>query len=169
MKNVKNTRYGDMTGKKHIGSTFNVRNEGITSLEGSPDVVMGSYVCADNPVTSLEYSPKEVYGDFHCESTKITTLEGSPTKVGGSFNCGDNLHLKSFKGCPTNLVNFDCNGISDDIDVIKEVIENQIKAQAYYTNDGWIKFRQIEEDFNKYNISKRVTRASMRTLLGLDK
>ena len=48
----------------------------ITSLEGSPKVVYGSFDCSRcQNLTSLEGSPKVVYGSFDCsQCKKLTSL-----------------------------------------------------------------------------------------------
>ena len=60
------------------------RNQ-LTSLEGAPKEVGGTFSSSHNKLTSLEGAPKEVGGDFWCSYNQLTSLEGGPKQVGGSF------------------------------------------------------------------------------------
>ena len=74
----------------------------ITSLKGAPRVVGGSFDCSNTKIASLEGCPEEVGGSFYCFSTRITSLEGCPEKVGESFNCS-NTNITSLEGCPREV------------------------------------------------------------------
>ena len=54
----------------------------ITSLEGCPEEVGGSFECSYTSITSLEGCPKKVGESFWCLGTKITSLKGAPVKIG---------------------------------------------------------------------------------------
>ena len=66
---------------------INCSNQNLTSLEGAPEEVGGSFYCYDNELTSLEGAPRIVGGDFSCSDNKLTSLKGAPEKVGGRFWC----------------------------------------------------------------------------------
>jgi len=68
----------------------------LTSLEGTPSHVGGSFFCNYNQLTSLEGAPSHVGGSFFCYSNQLTSLEGAPSHVGGSFSCSNN-QLTSLK------------------------------------------------------------------------
>jgi len=51
--------------------------------------------CSRNKLTSLEGCPDYVSGSFLCSSNNLTSLEGAPSYVGGYFSCHDN-HLTNY-------------------------------------------------------------------------
>jgi len=76
----------------------------LTSLEGCPREVGGSFFCNNNDLTSLEGCPREVGGHFWCNNlNNLTSLEGSPKEVGIDFNCFWNKNLTSLEGCPAEI------------------------------------------------------------------
>lgn len=72
---------------------------GLTSLEGAPEKVEGSFFCHYNQLTSLEGAPKEVKGTFDCSYNELTSLEGCPHKVHRDFDCSNNK-LTSLEHAP---------------------------------------------------------------------
>ena len=74
----------------------------ITSLEGAPTSVGGSFDCSNTEITSLQGAPTSVGGYFYCCSPDMTSLQGAPTSVGGYFCCSCR-GLASFQGAPTKV------------------------------------------------------------------
>ena len=151
MKAFKDTSYGDLTGKLGEGY-IDVSSESLTSLKGSP---------------------KEC-STFYCKWNNLTSLEGGPTKVEETYSCSENPHLETLEGGPTNVGgSFYVIKCPKLLDPLTEIIKYQIKANRYYFgeySDFGITFSKIEKEFNqRAGLDKRVTRSSMRTLLGLDK
>jgi len=68
----------------------------LTSLEGTPSHVGGSFFCNYNQLTSLEGAPSHVGGSFFCYNNQLTSLEGAPSRAGGGFYCNNN-QLTSLK------------------------------------------------------------------------
>lgn len=184
MRAFKDTRYGDLTGKA-FQKEISVSLEVLTSLEGSPEIVTKKFDCSNNELTTLKYAPEKV-GDFHCSSNKLTTLEDGPKEVMGTYKCSRNK-LTTLKGAPTILGGiFDCSNNEltslefapkqvgsmfyckgNKINNVKqEIIKNKIKATYYWTDEGDFGYDEIEK---MMDLDKRVSRSSMRTLLGLDK
>lgn len=98
----KDTIYGDLTDKIFVGS-INVSGIGLTSLEGSPKIIInGNFDCSYNKLTSLVDSPEIIRGHFNCSSNKLSTLEYSPQEIDGSYMCYDN-QLVSLKGSPIEI------------------------------------------------------------------
>ena len=57
--------------------------------------VDGDFYCGCCNITSLEGAPKDVNGSFDCSNcTKLKSLEGAPEKIGGKLNCRYNKNLK---------------------------------------------------------------------------
>jgi len=74
-------KFGEVYGDFEIG------NLGLTSLEGSPEKVGGSFIIYSNSkLTSLKGGPLEVGGNFMCVGSNLFSLEGSPLKVEGDFS-----------------------------------------------------------------------------------
>lgn len=90
-------QFGKVTGN------FQVVNNKLISLKGSPYEVGGIFGCNENKLTSLEFSPTEVAGSFYCYRNKLTSLQFAPAEVGGLFNCSYN-RLKNLD-CATNIKN----------------------------------------------------------------
>ena len=189
MKTIKDTDYGDLTGQTYNGN-IDVDDKELTSLKGSPKKVMGRFYCNSNNLTTLEFAPQEVYGafecfrnmlttlkggptmvtgDYSCSSNELTSLEGSPQTVGGDFNVSDNK-LKTLKGAPSKIEGvFRCVNNPNLKNVKDEIINNNIRAMRYNTDEGTFTYDDFKEDFKRIDTNKRVSRPSMRKLLGLDK
>ena len=100
--------------KKVGGSFYCSNNNNLTSLEGAPKKVGGSFYCSNNNnLTSLEGAPEEVGGHFYCNYNNLTSLEGAPIEVGGDFYCNRN-NLTSLEGAPEVIKGeFKSNQFSD--------------------------------------------------------
>ena len=192
----KDTKYGDLTGQYYDGDIelskvglssldgsptkviggydkviggFNCSHNNLTSLKGAPVYISGSFRCFNNQLTSLKGAPETVDEAFFCYDNKLTTLEGCPKVVGGIFACHRNK-LTSLKGAPKSVGKyFACTG-NNIVNVKQEIIENQVKAKEYHTDDGDFKFEDIEKEFNEYGmLNKKVKSNGFRSLLGLKK
>jgi hypothetical protein len=73
-------KFGEVYGDFEIGDL------GLTSLEGSPEKVGGSFrIYSNSKLTSLKGGPLKVGGNFMCVESDLFSLEGSPLKVEGDF------------------------------------------------------------------------------------
>ena len=82
-----------------VSGTFNISQNKLTSLKGSPEFVGSNFHCSENNLTDLIGSPNYVSGNFICSYNNLTDLKGAPEIVGGDFYC-DNNKLTSLVGCP---------------------------------------------------------------------
>jgi hypothetical protein len=82
-----------------VSVIFDCHRNSLTSLEGAPQNVGGSFYCSHNRLTSLEGAPRNVGGSFYCRYNLLTSLEGAPQRVEGNFWCDHNL-LTSLEGAP---------------------------------------------------------------------
>lgn len=103
-----------------VDGYFNISNNNLETLEGSPKKVVRDFNCSNNKITSLfrgpqivgefncsnnnlkkdlSYGPKEVNGHYNCSNNRLTSIEGSPRSLTGFFNCSNNL-ITSLKGGP---------------------------------------------------------------------
>jgi hypothetical protein len=87
-------------GPTSVGGSFWCDNNQLTTLEGAPTSVGGGFFCHINQLTTLEGAPTSVGGSFWCDNNQLTTLEGAPTSVGGNFSCS-NQQLTTLEGLPT--------------------------------------------------------------------
>ena len=168
MKTIKDTKYGDMT-RKNYSKDIYLYNSELTSLEGFPDNVNADVLVQHNLLTTLKGGPDWVGGDFDCSDNKLINLIGSPAVVEGNFICNVSGDLVSLEGGPKKCVGLyikECHKLKNPKE---QIIKNQIEAIKYYTDEGDFRFDDIKEEFREYALSTRVTRTSMRTLLGLDK
>ena len=85
-----------------IEGDFDIGDNELTSLEGSPKKVTGSFMCHKNEIFSLKGGPKEVGGSFIILHNNISSLEYAPTIVRDDFICSHNP-LKELSGINTVL------------------------------------------------------------------
>ena len=85
-----------------IEGDFDIGDNELTSLDGSPKKVTGSFMAHKNELTSLKGGPKEVGGSFVILHNNITSLEFSPSLVKEDFICSHNP-LKELDGINTVL------------------------------------------------------------------
>ena len=71
----------------------------LTELPDLSDVdVIGWVGCQNNNLTSLEGCPKTVGGSFFCNYNNLTSLEGIPKTIKGNFYIDKSLKDKFPKG-----------------------------------------------------------------------
>lgn len=140
-------KYGDLTGQTYTGD-ISVAFQNLTSLEGAPAVVNGSFFVNDNKLTSLKHAPHTVTEIFSCSSNQmISTLEFAPTSSQSFF--------------------FYDTDVKNEKD---QIIKYQIKSNKYYGNVDNFLFKKIKDEFNKY-VNPRYTSIKskgFKKLLGID-
>ncbi|MBQ7632849.1 MAG: hypothetical protein IJS88_01885, partial [Alphaproteobacteria bacterium] len=140
---------------QEVGGSFRCENNQLTSLEGAPQKVGGYFSCQNNQLTSLQGAPQEVGGSFLCNNNQLTSLEGAPQEVGGHFLCQNN-QLTSLQGAPQEV------GGKIKVDI-------NISAQ-YSFNDGEIKLDDLKnsplyrEEIFISEKSKELRRKVLRTI-----
>lgn len=92
----------------YVKGNFDIRDNNLSTLEGSPKEVGGNFYCGRNNLTSLRYSPRVVGDSFLCYFNQLTDLVGGPEQVKGTYNCHNN-QLYSLKGLPTKLDLLNCD------------------------------------------------------------
>jgi hypothetical protein len=98
----------------------------LTTLEGSPTEVGGSFIAWENQFVNLKGAPRRVRQMFSCHTNSklqnleggpvwvgsdykcsgcelLTDLRGSPIYVGGDFHCQFNANLVTLQGLPMNI------------------------------------------------------------------
>ncbi|WP_421717120.1 hypothetical protein [Arcobacter arenosus] len=80
-----------------VKGNFDISDNVLTSLEGSPKKVHGDFLAHKNELTSLKGGPKEVSKNFVVLKNNITSLQFSPTFVGEDYICSNNP-IKSLEG-----------------------------------------------------------------------
>lgn len=78
---------------------FNVQNNFLSTLEGSPVAVGGSFNCFGNQLANFIGSPNWIGGDFYAYSNKLVSLVGSPNQVVGNYYVSGNENLENLSGC----------------------------------------------------------------------
>ena len=77
----KDTKYGDISIIQYQNNTIDVSMMNLTSLEGSPNIVIDNFDCSKNNLTSLEFAPKEIKGYFCCKGNRqIKNVKGQIIK-----------------------------------------------------------------------------------------
>lgn len=74
---------------KNVFGYFDVEENRIISLEGSPEKVHSFFNCMDNYLTSLCHAPKFVGDGFYCNYNRLLSREYT-TEINGDFSCSDN-------------------------------------------------------------------------------
>ena len=111
-------KFGTITGN------FDCSYCDITTLEGCPDVILGSFDCSgNNKLKNLEHAPKKVTRLFDCSRcynlkslnglqqselanfdcsycNSLISLEGLPEKINGGLVVSGCSNLETLKGCP---------------------------------------------------------------------
>lgn len=86
---------------KSVDGYFDISNNSLISLEGSPDNVLKDFNCSGNSLESLFGAPYKV-GDFDCSNNKLTSLSYCPKEINGFFDCSEN-QIISIKGAPRTV------------------------------------------------------------------
>lgn len=147
----KDTKYGDLTGQTYHDNIF-LGKIGVTSLEGAPKEIIGSFNCADNDLSSLEFGPEYVTGYYNATNNpKLKNLKGCATTIKGAFWC-------------------DGSGIKQS-DVLDEIITNAIRAERYMVDKVIFNWNSsLKDDIERHkNLKTQVKSKGFRSMLGLDK
>ncbi len=137
---------------KMVNGYFDISNNNLKNLDGSPELVMkdfncshnklesllgapmkvGDFDCSHNELKNLSYCPKEVLGFFNCSFNNIVSIKGSPRTIKGFFKASNN-QIDSLKGGPKYIeTDFDCS--SNELD---ELIGGPITVgHDYICNDN---------------------------------
>jgi len=86
----------------YVDGDFDVSENELITLEGSPIKVGGSFFAYKNELDSLRGGPKEVKGSFVILHNNITSLQNSPTIVKDDYICSHNP-LRTLEGINTVL------------------------------------------------------------------
>ncbi|WP_072681850.1 hypothetical protein [Arcobacter sp. LA11] len=73
-----------------VHGDFDISDNVLTSLEGSPQKVTGDFLAYKNELQSLKGGPKEVGKNFVILKNNIRSLINSPSTVGDDFICSHN-------------------------------------------------------------------------------
>jgi hypothetical protein len=77
---------------------IHANNKGLTSLEGSPESILGNFdISRNSKLKSLLGGPKEIDGHYIVDSCGITSLEGIPSRIGSDLVLANNP-LTSLRG-----------------------------------------------------------------------
>ncbi len=91
--------------------SINADQMGLTSLEGSPELIRANFEVQDNKLVTLKGGPERVEGSVFAHRNKLTSLEGSPKYIGKHFSISKN-EIEDFAGAPEHIggaVNFSNN------------------------------------------------------------
>lgn len=105
-----------------VEGDFDISNNELVSLEGSPKIVGGDFLAFKNEITSLKGGPKQVGGSFIILKNNISSLEHSPSLVKEDYICSHNP-LRDLDGINTILGS-----------VFTGVFIPKVRAQKYIYN-----------------------------------
>ena len=114
-----------------INGDFDISNNKVDTLYGSPKIVNGNFKCSVNNIKSLEFCPIEVSKSFKCYNNMIKDMEFSPKKVKDIFDISHNrLETINFN---TEVHLFDCSN-------------NNLKSlKGYSKNISFLKYHDNNE------------------------
>jgi len=88
-KSFKDTEFGDVSSKIWQNS-IDLNWMKLTSLEGAPKEIKGTFHVFGNLLTNLKGTPKIIKGSFDCGNNSIDTLDYLPEVVDGIFDLSNN-------------------------------------------------------------------------------
>ena len=89
---------------------FIINALGLTSLEGCPQEVTGTFNASNNKIENLIDGPKKVGKSYNVNgNNKLVSLEGAPEEIGETFNVTDCTSLPSLEGGPKKAGAYECN------------------------------------------------------------
>jgi hypothetical protein len=93
----------DLNGIKFgiVDGDFDISDNELTTLEGSPEEVTGDFLCASNFLNSLEGGPRIVRGHYHCSNNDLFDLTGLAKGIHSLTALGNSL--ENIEGCPKML------------------------------------------------------------------
>lgn len=154
-KKFKDTHYGDWTDWT-ASENIDVRNKGLTSLEGAPKEIKGHFMLSNNKLTSLEGGPIIVSGDYLANAMKtLVSLKGAP-EVCKNFSVVDDSNLKSLEHCPKLIherLNLQYTGFKSKEDIIAQLLKYKIIVKKLVLTD-WGHFGFDENTAKNYKIGK---------------
>ena len=86
-----------------ISGSFNCSRNKLKSLSDGPKLVDGDYNCRTNQLTSLRFTPEHITGAFRCDHNQLTNLHNGPQRVDGHYQCSFNDHLTDLVGCASHI------------------------------------------------------------------
>ena len=108
-------REGGLLGIKfgRVDGDFMVNACGLTSLEGCPEEITGTFNAGSNKIENLIGGPKKVGKSYNVNgNTKLISLEGSPEEIGETFNVTNCNMLPSLEGGPKKAGSYECSSTS---------------------------------------------------------
>lgn len=110
MKSVDNGKFTIKFGK--IDGNFICRGVKLSSLEGGPKFVKGTFDCGKNDLTSLVGAPEEVNIFIADQNPKLTSLTGGPKKINGMSDPTKDQRTDIYRVDSCGLTSLDGNGIT---------------------------------------------------------
>ena len=88
--------------------SYNFNDNQLTSLEGSPEIVDGTFDVSFNKLESLKGGPREVTGYFGCHYNQLKSMKDGPQEVKKTYWANNN-QLTDLYGGPSSSQTFVCS------------------------------------------------------------
>lgn len=125
-----------------VNGNFDISDNVLTSLEGSPKKVKGDFLAHKNELVSLKGGPKEVSKNFVILKNNISSLQFSPAFVGEDYICSNNP-ITSLEGiCSVEGSVF----TSLNVPTLKSK-EFNFRSVKTYKYDGQIVVNYLEKEY----------------------
>ena len=133
---------------------INANNNNLSSLEGCPFIIYGSFYCGHNRLRTLKGAPRVTERGFYCENNALTSLKYCPQQIGGNFVAENNnlQHLLYFPKFINGFVYLDNNRALGDFQEIR-MTEKIQQQRTIYLERHQLK-RVLRKDNNKPSTHK---------------
>lgn len=89
--------YGIESKYSKKGGFFNIYNNRLSNLYGSPQIVYGNFICSNNLLTTFEGGPQIVYGHFASRGNPtLTSTIGLPNHIHGDLYLDNHIDLGNY-------------------------------------------------------------------------
>ena len=137
-----------------VTGSFDISDNELVSLVGSPKKVEGDFLAFKNELTSLKGSPKEVDGSFIILKNHITSIQYAPSIVKDDFICSHNP-INNLDGINTVFGSVFTGVLIDKLKA-KKYIYNGVTTYKYsgdlvmqYFDEVYVSLTEEEQIFNK--------------------
>lgn len=128
-----------------IAQNVSLRQKQLSYLPIQFGLIRGSFDISDNSLTSLKGTPFEIVGPFYCHDNPLSSLDYAPKKA-GVFSCSGELALKKMPSLECEI-NFDFIHCEKQVENIIPELKELYQYDATYK--GWVLSYKINSQVHK--------------------
>lgn len=126
---------------------INLSKKQLTHIPIQFGIIRGGFDISDNLLTSLKGSPSKTYGPYNCHDNPLTNLQYAPKEV-AEFSCSGAIKLEG-------LYNLECDIRFGFIHSEKKLENVLLELKEFYHYDtryqGWVFSYKINHDKQNFN------------------